>query len=233
MRIMLPIIVKCLSLTPCTDTELKNLQFVPSYHPSIISPFNQLEFTLSPLVQNCSVFPKLHEPYEKLKELFHQYVNNTNNNIQWKPVIDWCNEQLQENRLLPNEIKMLLFLTIYYNSVLDKINFDQMIPALNFLPEEIRVFKAVLMPEDFMIGYRESEKNALNNLFQTSNNSDDEIHIRHALFNLMAILILTGNNTFLWTFTFEPQKLHKTYGFGSTANHGIMADGVRLWLYNK
>jgi hypothetical protein len=82
--------------------------------------------------------------------------------------------------------------------------------------EELRVFRAFLQPEQYMIGYSrvndETDKNSLNNLFKLDCKDEDELSIRHSLVNLLAMILLSGKQNFLWTFTFEPLKLEHTHG---------------------
>ncbi|CAF1548130.1 unnamed protein product [Didymodactylos carnosus] len=96
--------------------------------------------------------------------------------------------------------------------------------------DEIRVFRALLEPEQYMIGYpkvnNNDEPNALNNLFKLDCKDDDELCIRHTLVNLMAMIILGGKNNFLWTFAFSPLTLQNTFGFGSTTQQIITTNGV-------
>jgi hypothetical protein len=67
-----------------------------------------------------------------------------------------------------------------------------------------------------MIGYPQInnnvDKNYLNNLFKLDCKDDDELGIRHALVNLLAMILLSGKQNFLWTFTFEALKLQSTFG---------------------
>ncbi len=67
-----------------------------------------------------------------------------------------------------------------------------------------------------MIGYStvndNVDKNCLNNLFKVDCKNDNELNIRHSLVNLLAMILLSGKQNFLWTFTFEPLKLQNTFG---------------------
>jgi len=54
------------------------------------------------------------------------------------------------------------------------------------------------------------DKNYLNDLFKLDCQDDDELGIRHSLVNLLAMILLSGKQNFLWTFTFETLKLQNT-----------------------
>ncbi|CAF1604719.1 unnamed protein product, partial [Didymodactylos carnosus] len=43
---------------------------------------------------------------------------------------------------------------------------------------------------------------------------------------LISMIILSGKETFLWIFTFQPLLLQDTYGFGSTTDTVIRMDGI-------
>jgi hypothetical protein len=82
--------------------------------------------------------------------------------------------------------------------------------------EESRVFRALLQPEQFMIGYpndnENNDGNFLNNLFRLDCNDKDELGIRHSLVNLIVMILMGGKQNFLWTFAFQPLALQETYG---------------------
>ncbi|CAF4450175.1 unnamed protein product, partial [Rotaria sp. Silwood2] len=48
----------------------------------------------------------------------------------------------------------------------------------------------------------------------------------HMLVNLMAMILLGGEKSFLWTFMFQPLTLQNTFGFGSTSQYIIQEQGV-------
>jgi hypothetical protein len=83
-------------------------------------------------------------------------------------------------------------------------------------PEELRVFRALLQPEQYMIGYPRTndniDRNYLNTLFRVDCKDEDELSIRHSLVNLLAMIIMGGKQNFLWAFTFETLQLQKTFG---------------------
>jgi hypothetical protein len=124
------------------------------------------------------------------------------------------------------------------------------------LPEELRVFRAFLQPEQFMVGYPRrhdnAEKNFLNHLFTLDCTDEDELGIRHSLVNLLAMILMGNKQSFLWTFTFHPSALQNTYGkylyiyrdknnsffifniriwINSASNHSNQWCTLRLWLY--
>ncbi|CAF1685278.1 unnamed protein product, partial [Adineta ricciae] len=177
--------------------------------------------------QPSSIFPQFHQIYNELKT---NLTNCINNNQQWNILSDWI--QLQQN---PNrtEIKVMLLLNIYYDYYCTNqlASLNTLLPfienTLEPLPEEMRVFRALLQPEQHMIGYsRNQEENFLNHLFRVDCKDEDELPIRHSLVNLMAMILLGGKQNFLWTFTFQPLTLQNTFGFGSTARSTIQANGV-------
>jgi hypothetical protein len=63
-----------------------------------------------------------------------------------------------------------------------------------------------------MIGYNNVEKNCVNELFKLDCKDNHELNIRHSLVNLLAMILLSGKQNFLWTFAFEPLKLQNTLG---------------------
>ncbi|CAF1586988.1 unnamed protein product, partial [Didymodactylos carnosus] len=136
--------------------------------------YDQLEFTLSTNAPSCSAFSKLHQPYTNISKIFDECANNKSESDNWTPLFTWCLEQLslEDEPLFPNEIKMMLFLKIYYDyychenilSLSNLVESLQSVQQLELIEEELRVFKAILMPETYMIGYNdhEEETNALN-----------------------------------------------------------------------
>ena len=219
---------------------------------------HQLQFTLS-TNHTLSIFPKLHQPYEELSKLIDQCVKtNDQQQERWILLSDWIELKLNINPPILNltEIKVMLLLKIYYdyycNNQLIALNTLLAVieNTLQPLPEELRVFRALLQPEQYMIGYPRindnTDRNNLNNLFRLDCQDEDELNIRHSLVNLMAMIIMGGKQNFLWTFTFETLKLQNTFGeylindrslvsienlcyvtgFGSTRHEIIQSNGV-------
>ncbi|CAF1187462.1 unnamed protein product [Didymodactylos carnosus] len=155
-------------------------------------------------------------------QIFTVCVNDTTQQ-RWKALTDWFQLQLNSNPPLSalNEIKTVLFLKIYYNyycnNQLSLLNMllETIENTLQLSTEELQVFRVILKPQQFMIGYNatvDEEQNFLRKLFQLDCQSLDELSIRHALVNLMAMIILGGKDNFLWSFAFHPLSLENTYG---------------------
>ncbi|CAF3595248.1 unnamed protein product [Adineta steineri] len=191
---------------------------------------HQIQFTLS-IDYTSSIFPQFHQSYDHMKTILKE---NVNNNQQWNNFADWI--QLQQNIIDLKTIKVMLLLNIYYDyyctNQLTSLN-----TLLSFIEnklqpssEELRVFRVLLQPEQYMIGYSRRneilEQNYLNKLFHLDCKDEDELCIRHSLVNLLAMILLGGKQNFLWTFTFEPLTLQNTFGFGSTARQVIQQRGV-------
>ncbi|CAF1248253.1 unnamed protein product [Adineta steineri] len=191
---------------------------------------HQIQFTLS-IDHTSSIFPQFHQSYDQMKTILKE---NINNNQQWNNFADWI--QLQQNIIDLKTIKVMLLLNIYYDyyctNQLTSLN-----TLLSFIEnklqpssEELRVFRVLLQPEQYMIGYSRRheilEQNYLNKLFHLDCKDEDELCIRHSLVNLLAMILLGGKQNFLWTFTFEPLTLQNTFGFGSTARQVIQQHGV-------
>ena len=184
---------------------------------------HQLQFTLS-TNNTLSIFPELHQPFDELSKLIDQGAQSNDQAQRWKPLTDWVQLQLTANPqvVTPTQIKVMLLLHIYYNYYCNNQLrlLDSLIAviqnSLQPLAEELRVFNALLQPEQHLIGYAAEnnnlERNQLNNLFQLDCMDDDELSIRHALVNLLAMILLGETESFLWTFTFEPLKLLNTVG---------------------
>lgn len=184
---------------------------------------HQLQFTLS-TNNTLSIFPGFHQPFDELSKLIDQGTQNNDQAQRWKPFTDWIQLKLAANPQVinPTEIKVMLLLHIYYNyycnNQLKLLNglITVIQDSLQPLPEESRVLNALLDPEQHLIGYAQAnnnaERNQLNNLFQLDCTEEDELNIRHALVNLLAMILLGGADSFLWTFTFEPLKLIETVG---------------------
>jgi hypothetical protein len=120
------------------------------------------------------------------------------------------------------DIKVMLLLNIYYNyycnNQLQLLNtlLNVIERMLEPTPEEIRVFRCLLDPEHYMIGYPQENNttdfNYLNHLFRLDCEAVDELCIRHSLVNLMAMIIKGGVTNFLWTFAFQPLSIENTFG---------------------
>ena len=112
-------------------------------------------------------------------------------------------------------------LNIYYEYFCqDRLqSIDSLLPIieryLDLSIEEQLVFRAVSQPERSMIGYprnQRDERNTLNDFFTPQCQNEDELRIRHCLVNLMAMILLSGKQSFLWSFAFQPLTLHNTHG---------------------
>jgi len=188
-----------------------------------IESYNQIQFTL-PTVTHLSNFPKFHQPYDEISQIIDQCIQDNTRDDKWKNLSDWIQtkQNTDEDKLTLREIKVMLLLKIYYDyycsnrltlidSLLDFIQ-DNLEPS----SEELKVLRVLLKPNQFMIGYPdendEQEHNSLNNLFKVTCNEVDELDIRHSLVNLMAMILLGGEQSFLWTFAFKPLSLLNTYG---------------------
>ncbi|CAF4887303.1 unnamed protein product [Rotaria sp. Silwood1] len=184
---------------------------------------HQLQFTLSPNSHALSIFPHLHQLYDELTQIIITCINNKTGD-QWKPLSDWI--QLKLNTvpvdLQMNNIKAMLLLNIYYNyycnNQLQLLNtlLNTIERTLDPSSEELSVFRNLLEPERYMIGYPQQNNNTdfnyLNNLFRLDCEAADELCIRHSLVNLMAMIIKGGAKSFLWTFAFEPLSIEGTFG---------------------
>lgn len=189
---------------------------------SSIQISHQLEFTLASNNEQ-SIFPHLHQPYTELKTIVDQCVNQNNDEQRWKPFTDWITLNRQGNppTLQLTEIKVIVLLNIYYEYFCqDRLqSIDSLLPIierdLDLLVEERLVFRALTQPERCMIGYprnQQDERNTLNDFFTPQCQNEDELRIRHCLVNLMAIILLGGKQSFLWSFAFQPLTLVHTHG---------------------
>ena len=185
--------------------------------------FHRLHFTITTNTA-LSIFPQFHQPYHELSALMEECTKMPDREGRWTSVIDWIGLKLNdlESLLTLTEIKVMLLLNIYY----DYYCFDQLKSLDGLLEtiekvlqptsEELRIFRVFLQPEIYMIGYPHAqatgETNELNNLFRVDCQNSEELSIRHSLVNLLAMILLSGKQNFLWTFAFEPSKLQKTFG---------------------
>jgi hypothetical protein len=203
---------------------------------------HQLQFTLTTNT-TLSIFPKLHQPYEQLSKLIDQCIKSNDEQQRWKPLSDWIQLKLNSNPPVLNsiEIKVMLLLNIYYDYYCNNqlASLDTLLVfienTLQPSPEELRVFCAFLQPEQYMIGYpsvnNHVDKNYLNNLFKLDCKDDDELSIRHSLVNLLAMILLSGKQNFLWTFAFEPLKLQNTLGeFKINNKKKVHTYSHRFWI---
>jgi hypothetical protein len=183
---------------------------------------HQLGFTLASNDEQ-SIFPHLQQPYTELKRIVDQCVNQNNDEQRWKPFTDWITLTRQENPLKVqlNEIKVIVLLNIYYEYFCqDRLkSIDALLPIierdLDLLVEERLVFRALSQPEQSMIGYpknQHDERNTLNDFFTPQCRNEDELRIRHCLVNLIAMILLGGKQSFLWSFAFQPLTLLHTHG---------------------
>ncbi|CAM4768543.1 unnamed protein product [Rotaria magnacalcarata] len=199
---------------------------------------HQLQFTVASKPDISSIFPHLHLFYDELCKIIENCVIDDTPEERWKPLSDWIETRLNSDpkQLKSNEIKAMLLLNIYYNyycsnhlasvqPLLEIVN-----DALEPLPEDLKVFRALLQPEQHIIGYTQEnvneDVNCLNRLFKLDSNEEDELAIRHCLVNLMVMILMGGKQSFLWTFAFEPLTLENTFGFGSTTHFVIQKNGI-------
>jgi hypothetical protein len=183
---------------------------------------HQLQFTIDSRSDISSIFPKLHMFYDELQQIIDTCVKNDTSEEQWKPLFDWIQTKLNSDQLEINQIRALLLLNIYYNYycnnqlALVQSFLDHIDDISESVAEDIRVFRVLLKPEQHMIGYPQADGNEdinyLNKLFKLDCIDDDELPIRHCLVNLMAMILMGGEESFLWTFAFQPSKLTNTFG---------------------
>ncbi|CAF1245410.1 unnamed protein product, partial [Rotaria sordida] len=214
--------------------ELKQIQKQNKY----LQLCHQIQFTISSK-NDSSIFPELHKPYEELREILDTCIKNNTNENQWQLLLDWIELKLNSNsiELQLKEIKVMLLLNIYYeyycNNQLSSINtlLEFIENYLELSSEELRLFRIFIKPEEFLIGYsientNNVDRNFLNDIFKLDCTDEFELSLRHMLVNLIAMILLGGEQSFLWTFTFRPLTLQNTYGFGSTSRHIIQAHGI-------
>ena len=181
---------------------------------------HQIQFTLS-TDTTSSIFPALHQEYSELKKVVDLCVAGPDEAQRWTQLSAWIDSKQNTNINL-TQIKVLLLLHVYYDyyctnrlatlrTLLTVIQ-DHLQP----LPEETQVFRALLDPERYMIGYPQAndrgEQNFLNKLFALDCYDEDELSIRHTLVNLLAMILMGGKQSFLWTFAFQPAMLQNTFG---------------------
>ena len=192
-------------------------------HTKYLSEYHQIQFTVS-TEGSLSCFPKLHRPYDEMSKIIDGCVNEKDQNEKWKALTDWIQSTQNADPCNPTlkEIKVMLLLKTYYNyycanqlSLLNTL-LELIENLLEPSAEELLVFRALLQPEKYMIGYTDAEveddQNFLNKLFKPSCDAEDELAIRHSLVNLMTMILMGGEQNFLWTFAFKPITLENTYG---------------------
>ena len=185
---------------------------------------HRLQFTLS-TVTVSSIFPALHRPYQELRDIVDRCAKKPVDEQRWKDLSEWIALKHQTNptALLDlTQIKVMLLLNIYYEYYCNhrlavvKSLLTLIESTLQPLPEEMLVFRALIQPEESMIGYpranNNEERNALNTLFALDCKDEDELPIRHGLVNLVAMILMGGKQSFLWTFAFQPLALQNTFG---------------------
>ncbi|CAF1299608.1 unnamed protein product [Rotaria magnacalcarata] len=196
---------------------------------------HQIQFTFSSNSNNSSIFPTLHQPYEELRKIIDTCAQNQTDENSWEPFISWINSQLHSEltEFQINQLKAMLLLNIYYDyyctNQLEAIRpLTSIIPIiLSLSREEVHVFCVLLNPERFMIGYdSHNDTNSLNDLFKLDCQNEFDLSLRHLMVNLMAMILLGGRQSFLWTLVFEPLSLENTFGFGSLYPSKIHEDGV-------
>ncbi|CAF1180202.1 unnamed protein product, partial [Adineta ricciae] len=196
---------------------------------------HQIQFTFSTNANKSSSFPDLHQPYETLRILMKTSIENNTGEDVWQEVIHWMQNQVdcESPEMSVNQLKSMLFLNIYYDyyctNQLESVRaFVDVLQELSFFSEEeFTVFRALVNPEQYIIGYHSPDNaNSINKLFQINCQTSFELSLRHLLVNLMAMILLGDEKSFLWTFAFDPLSLEHTYGFGSTYQSPIESDGV-------
>jgi hypothetical protein len=192
-------------------------------HTKYLEQCHQIQFTLS-IKNSLSIFPKLHQPYDELSKIIDKCVQDDLQEQKWTLLSDWIESKQNADpcNLTLKEIKVMILLKIYYDYYCNNqlALLDQLLELIqNILEpssEEFRVFRVLLQPEQYMIGYPNEDEpdddNFLNKLFKLDCKDEDELGIRHSLVNLMAMILMGGEQNFLWTFAFQPLTLETTYG---------------------
>ena len=180
---------------------------------------HQLQFTLSAQSHIASIFPHLHQLYDELNQIIITCVNDETNNTRWQALSDWI---LLQSKAHLTDMKVLLLLNIYYNyychNRLQLLNslINVIETTLEPTIEELCVFRCLLDPEHYIIGYsmetNNTDLNHLTRLFRLDCQAVDELYTRHLLVNLMAMILMSGKKSFLWTFAFQPLAIENTFG---------------------
>ncbi|CAF1430588.1 unnamed protein product, partial [Rotaria sordida] len=207
---------------------------------------HKIQFTISPYNDISSIFPDLHQSYDELSIIFDRCIKDDIQEQRWITLSNWIQCKLnidEQSNLKRNEIKAMILLKIYYDyycnnqlALVDTL-LDIIENMLELSSDELRIFRAIFKPEQFMIGYpnnnnnnnNNEDSNFLNSLFKLDYKVDDEVwklSIRHLLVNLMAMILMEGQQSFLWTFALQPLTLEHTFGFGSMRSSPIKKYGI-------
>jgi hypothetical protein len=182
---------------------------------------HQIQFTFSSNGNGSSIFPTLHQPYEELRKFMDVSVHNETDDDSGEAFASWINSQLSSipTTLQKNQFKAMFLLNIYYDyyctNQLELIRplIDVVETLLSLSTEEVHVFRVLLDPEQYMVGYHShDDTNSLNDLFKLDCQNEFEISLRHLMVNMMAMILLGGQESFLWTFVFRPLSLGNTLG---------------------
>lgn len=200
---------------------------------------HQVQFTIS-VDSQWSCFPKLHRPYDELRQIIDECIQNQQDD-QWKNLTDWIQTKSTTNpiELQLSEIKVMLFFLIYYeyfcNNQLSSIHSLLTIIENNLQvsPEELRVFRAFIHPEQYLIGYGNKNDNLLNDMFQLDCQNEYDLTLRHLLVNLLGMIVFGGKQSFLWTFVFQPLISQHTYGKYKTIELHSKNDVCHLNLIHR
>ncbi|CAF4215359.1 unnamed protein product, partial [Rotaria sp. Silwood2] len=188
---------------------------------------HKIQFTISSYNDMSLIFPNLHQSYDELSIILDKCVKDDVQEQLWTNLSNWIQSKLnidEESNLKCNEIKAMILLKIYYDyycndqlTLVDKL-LDIIENMLELSSDELRIFHVILKPEQFMIGYPNNDNNEdsnfLNSLFKLDYKVEDEtwkLSIRHLLVNLMAMILMGGEQSFLWTFAFQPLTLEHTF----------------------
>ncbi|CAF1093606.1 unnamed protein product [Adineta steineri] len=204
-------------------------------HNSNLQLSHQIQFTFSMNGNKSSIFSNLHQPYEQLRTMIKTSIQKYNDENSWEELISWMRNLLdcEHSEIHNNQFKAMLLLNIYYDYYCTN-RLESIRPLINILQEssffsekELSVFRALVDPEQYIIGYNSPDNtNSINKLFNMNCQTEFEVSLRHVLVNLMAMILSSGARSFLWTFVFDPLTLEKTYGFGSTYQSTIERNGL-------
>ncbi|CAF1176839.1 unnamed protein product [Adineta ricciae] len=196
---------------------------------------HQIQFTYSHEISDSPMFSEMNQRYVRLREVIDTCVRNQTDENRWELFDSHMRNQIHSTStdLEKNKYKSILLLIIYYDyyctNRLESIRalMNTIPDLLSLLEEEKLVFRALLDPEQFIVGYHdEVEKNSLNEIFNLNCSTEFELALRHLMVNLMAMILLAGPQSFLWTFAFQPKRLENTYGFGSVYRAKIQNTGI-------
>jgi hypothetical protein len=159
--------------------------------PKYLEQCHQIQFTLS-TKNMLSIFPELHQPYDELSKIIDKCVANKILDEKWKLLSGWIEskQNADPNDLTLKDIKIMILLKdYYYNNQLGLLStlLELIENILEPSVEEFRVLRALLQPEQYMIGYPDdddrNEHNFLNKLFQLDCNDEDDFAIQHSYSN--------------------------------------------------